>query len=315
MNNLSRDEALVSIIMNCRNAEEYLRQALDSITAQTYPHWEIIFWDNASTDKSARIAVSYGAKVRYFKNDAPVKLGKARNLALAQAQGRYIAFLDCDDQWLPQKLQKQVSILEENDDIGFVYSNYFRMFMPRTQDLIIGLKGKQPQGQVFERFLYNYPVNLQTVMLRRSVVDAGKVEFDDYFEVSEECDFFLRILYRTKAAYIDEPLAIYRLHESMSSKILSHRYPLEMRHVIDKFKDNYDSFQSRYAGALRYYEAKLGYYDARAEMERGNRRNARLRLEPYRFIDFKFFILHLLTFLPQVAWKIAHKYKIEGKIN
>ncbi|MFA5117995.1 MAG: glycosyltransferase family 2 protein [Candidatus Omnitrophota bacterium] len=315
MNNTNQVPPLVSIIMNCRNSEKYLPEALDSIKAQEYSHWEVIFWDNASTDKSAGIARSYGEKIRYFKNDQPVMLGKARSLAMEKAQGKYIAFLDCDDQWRPQKLQKQVAILEASPDIGFVYGNYFRMIMPRTKRLVIGLKGKQPEGDVFERFLYDYPVNLQTVILRKSVIDAAELKFDEYFQVSEEADFFLRILYLTKAAYIAEPLAVYRLHDEMSSKVLSYRYPVEAQHLIDKFKKNYDSFQSRYANGLRYFEAKLGYYYAKAEMERGNRRNARLKLKPYRFIDLKFFILYLLTFLPQLAWNIAHKYKIEGKIN
>jgi glycosyltransferase involved in cell wall biosynthesis len=301
--------------MNCRNSERYLPEALDSIQAQAYPHWEIIFWDNASTDRSADIAKSYGVKVRYFKNTDPLMLGQVRNLAMHQAQGKYIAFLDCDDQWFPAKLQKQVVILEEKQEIGFVYSNYFRMIMPQTKRLIVGLKGQQPQGDVFERFLYNYPVNLQTVMLRRSVIEAGKLEFDDYFQVSEEADLFMRILYCTKAAYIDEPLAIYRLHDAMSSKVLSYRYPVEAQHLIDKFKENYDSFQDHYAKGLRYFEAKLGYYCAKVEMEQGSRKTARLKLAPYRSIDYKFFVLYLLTFLPVFVWKMIHQYKLEGKVR
>ena len=82
----------VSIIMNCLNGEEYLRQALDSVFGQTYDDWEIIFWDNASTDKSAAIASSYGERVRYFKSSVTHPLGKARNLAIKEAMGDFIAF-------------------------------------------------------------------------------------------------------------------------------------------------------------------------------------------------------------------------------
>ena len=84
---------LVSIIMNCLNGERYLRQAIDSVFNQTYTEWEIIFWDNVSTDKSAEIAKSYGERVRYFKSTKTYPLGKARNLAIEKAQGDFIAFL------------------------------------------------------------------------------------------------------------------------------------------------------------------------------------------------------------------------------
>jgi len=92
----------VSVIMNCLNGEKYLREAIESAYAQTYKNWEIIFWDNASTDKSAEIAKSFDEKIRYFRSDENYCVGKVRNLALAQAKGEFIAFLDCDDTWLPE---------------------------------------------------------------------------------------------------------------------------------------------------------------------------------------------------------------------
>ena len=104
---------LVSIIMNCWNCEKYLREALDSVYAQTYPHWEIIFWDNASTDQSGEMARSYDHRLRYFKGEVTIPLGAARNKALEQAKGEFIAFLDCDDAWLPEKLEKQIPLFAD----------------------------------------------------------------------------------------------------------------------------------------------------------------------------------------------------------
>lgn len=315
MNNTDSHNPLVSIIMNCRNAEEYLREALDSIYAQSYTNWEIIFWDNASTDGSAAVAKSYDSKLRYFKSDQGLTLGMARNLAMAEAKGRYLAFLDCDDKWLAQKLGKQVSVLESRNDIDFVYGNYFRVIMPKTDRLILGLRGRQPEGDVFGRFLYNYPVNLQTVMLRMDVINRLESKFDDNFEVSEEFDFFMRILFKTKALYIDEPLAIYRLHQNMSSQKLLHKYPVEMGYILDKLKKMDDSVKQKYAPQIKYYEAKLGYWYAKVEMERYNSKSARSRLEPYRFVDFNFLILYLFTYLPPVLWKWLHRYKMESKLR
>ena len=83
---------LVSVIMNCYNGDKYLRAAIESVYDQTYKNWEIIFWDNASTDNSAAIANSYDAKLRYFYSKETVTLGAARNKALKQCKGEYISF-------------------------------------------------------------------------------------------------------------------------------------------------------------------------------------------------------------------------------
>ncbi len=86
----------VSIIMNCLNGEKYLKDSIGSIYSQTYDNWEIIFWDNASTDRSDEIAQSYDSRLKYFRSDETYSLGKARNLAVSKAKGEYIAFLDVD---------------------------------------------------------------------------------------------------------------------------------------------------------------------------------------------------------------------------
>ena len=96
---------LVSIIMNCYNGEKFLKEAIDSIYAQTYSNWEIIFWDNASTDDSACIAKSYDDRLKYHLAQETTPLGEARDLALKKINGKYISFLDCDDIWLPKKLK------------------------------------------------------------------------------------------------------------------------------------------------------------------------------------------------------------------
>ncbi len=315
MNNNSSSNPLVSVIMNCRNGEAYLRESLDSVYVQNYANWEIIFFDNASTDRSAAIAKSYGSRLRYFKSDLGLTLGAARNMALCEAKGRYLTFLDCDDIWLPEKLKKQVNILESRKDIDFVYGNYFRLIMPDTDRLILALRGRQPEGDVFGRFLYDYPVNLQTVMLRMDVVNKIEPKFDDQFEVSEEFDFFMRILFKSKALYINEPLTVYRLHQNMSSQKLLHKHPIEAANILDNLQKMDSSVNQKYAPQLKYFAAKLGYWQAKVEMAQGNPVSARSKLAPYRFIDGKFFVLYIFTFLPPAAWEWLHRYKMQGKFS
>ena len=110
----------VSVIMNCLNGVRYLSEALDSVYAQTFPDWEIIFWDDGSTDFSAALARSYGAKLRYFRGPGGCPLGESRNLAFAQAEGTYLAMLDVDDTWEREKLMRQVGYLDMHPETALL---------------------------------------------------------------------------------------------------------------------------------------------------------------------------------------------------
>ncbi|MEB3828453.1 glycosyltransferase family 2 protein, partial [Phormidium sp. CCY1219] len=112
-----KDYPLVSVIMNCYNGEKYLKEAIDSVYAQTYPNWEIIFVDNASVDQTAAIANSYDNRLKYFRNPLTVKLGESRNIACEHAKGEFLAFLDCDDIWMPDKLELQIPLFLENQSV------------------------------------------------------------------------------------------------------------------------------------------------------------------------------------------------------
>ena len=96
---------LVSVIMNCYNGEKYLTEALSSLLIQNYGNWELIFWDNLSTDNSKKIFKSFNEKrFKYFLADKHTVLYEARNLAIKKTSGDYIAFLDTDDIWSKDKL-------------------------------------------------------------------------------------------------------------------------------------------------------------------------------------------------------------------
>src|SRR5690349_5141072 len=112
---------LVSIILNVRNGAMFLREALDSVMAQTFADWELIVWDDRSTDASAQIVAAYrDPRIRYFLAPEETPLGKARDLAIRQASAEWLAFIDQDDVWLPRKLEQQVA-LAGAPDVGIVY--------------------------------------------------------------------------------------------------------------------------------------------------------------------------------------------------
>ena len=119
---------LVSVIMNCYNGETYLKEAIESILSQSYKNWEIIFWDNLSTDDSKKIISKFNDKrIKYFCSKKFLNLYHARNLAVNKASGEYLCFLDVDDLFEEQKIELQVKFLEEYKDYSMVYSNYFTL--------------------------------------------------------------------------------------------------------------------------------------------------------------------------------------------
>lgn len=295
-------QPLVSVIMNCFNGEQYLQEAIDSIYAQDYSHWEIVFYDNASTDRSAEIARRYDKRLCYFRGNATIPLGAARNEAITRARGGLVAFLDTDDRWLPTKLSTQVGVFLEHTDVDFVYSNFYFMRSPGDRRYL-GYSKPQPQGRVFRSFLRHNTVNLQTVMIRMSALAKLNTLFDPSLNVSEEYDLFMRLLHSSNAHYIDAPLAVYQIHSEMASIRFADKYPEESRYILNKLRDLEPFFDQTYAQELRYLGAKIGYWQAVAEMQKGNALKARQALAPHKWVSPLFFAIYCATCLPAVIWR------------
>lgn len=115
---------LISIIMPTYNCGRFIKESIDSVLAQTYSNWELIIVDDCSTDETAAVVHTYNdPRIRYLCNEHNMGAALTRNRALREAKGRYIAFLDSDDLWLPEKLEKQIAFMETNG-YAFTYTNY-----------------------------------------------------------------------------------------------------------------------------------------------------------------------------------------------
>jgi len=202
----------VSVIMNCLNGESYLREAIDSVVNQTYSDWEIVFWDNASRDASETIAKSYGGRVRYFRGETTVPLGQARNLAIAEAKGRYLAILDCDDVWMPEKLARQVALLERDQSVGVVFSDCYFMDVKGTLQGTFFHRVPPPSGDAYLALLTgpNFVPGPTVIMRADAVRKVGG--FNPVFRYVESYELLVRLSRAHRAAHLDEPMARYRLH-------------------------------------------------------------------------------------------------------
>jgi glycosyltransferase involved in cell wall biosynthesis len=217
-------EPLISVIMNCYNSSKYLKEAIDSVFAQTYTNWEIIFWDNQSTDESAEIFKSYkDERCKYFYASEHTTLGEARNLAVEKANGDWIGFLDCDDLWLPEKLEKQVAILNEEDDsLGLVYGKMQLLVMEEGSktNFAKNLQKKKdkslPEGFIFNRLLMkNFVPLLSGLLLKEGFIKVGGINKN--FKMAEDYDIFLKITKLYKARAVQEVCCVYRVHGSNMS--------------------------------------------------------------------------------------------------
>ena len=145
-------EPLVSVLINCYNGEKYLRHAVESVLAQTYKNWEIVFWDNQSTDSSAEKFQQYAKnddRLKYFYAKKHTLLYEARNLAINKTRGEFIAILDADDWWHPRKLEMQIPYFEDHQ-VGMVYSNYWLVENNKQK---IQYKKRLPSGEILQYLL------------------------------------------------------------------------------------------------------------------------------------------------------------------
>lgn len=224
----SNNYPLVSVIMNCYNGETYLAEAVKSILEQTYKNFEVIFWDNQSKDKSAIIYKSFkDIRLKYYYAQKHTSLYDARNLAIKKSKGKFIAFLDTDDQWTKNKLYLQVSKLK-NERIGLVYSNYY--FLNQVTGLQkIAYKKKLPEGMIYKKLLNDYCIGIGTVVMRKSIFLRYKNFFNKKFNIIGDFELFIRISKIFFFASIQLPLLTYRIHNKSYSNNNYHMHIEELK--------------------------------------------------------------------------------------
>jgi glycosyltransferase involved in cell wall biosynthesis len=209
-------QPLVSVIVNCHNGENFLTEALDSIFSQTYTNFEIIFWDNASTDATSNIAkrfMSRDRRLKYFFVKKMTSLGEARVLAINEANGELLSFLDCDDVWMPSKLEKQVSLFVNSSyNVGFVYSRC--MIISKKGDRIgeiNQLQKKLATGEIFgELVKSNFIPFVSALVSKKKYYEVGG--FPISYVNSTDYDLFLKLSFNYYVLAVDEVLCKYREH-------------------------------------------------------------------------------------------------------
>lgn len=247
-------EPKVSVLINCYNGEKYLREALDSVLFQSYQNWEIVFWDNRSSDRSAEIFKSYrDERFKYFLAPEHTDLGGGRAKAWEKISGDFVAVLDSDDVWLPSKLEKQIPLFDDIE-VGIVISDTLFFNESREETLYAGKY--PPTGWVFDQLLTAYFVSLETLVIRRSTVLKLARAFDADFSAIADFDLVVRLSRISKLAMVKEVLAKWRVHPESDTW----RYPMsfvdEKEKWVAKQLSEDPSFTNEYAKEINIFENK-----------------------------------------------------------
>ena len=202
-----KNQPLVSVIIPTYNKSQYLREAIKSVLNQTYKNIEVIVVDDGSTDNTKEIVESFNdSRIIYIfqENKGPAI---ARNTGIKKAQGEYIAFLDSDDLWLKEKLEKQVDFMEKNSEIGLLGTGCYEV---TDKGKIIGKKIFPIKNKILQKDLIKYNSFIQSsVMIRKEVFDKVGL-YDKSFRESEDYELWLRIAENYKIANLAEPLVTKR---------------------------------------------------------------------------------------------------------
>lgn len=207
---------LVSIIMPSYNTGRFLSETIRSVLAQTYTNWELLLVDDASTDNTDEVVMAFltDSRIRYIKNETNRGAAVSRNRALREAKGKWIAFLDSDDLWMPDKLEKQIAFMTENG-YHFSYTNYIEIDEESRPN------GKSVTGpkRISKHGMYNYCwMGCLTVMY-----DAETVGLIQIADIKKNNDYamWLKACQRADCYLLNETLAEYR---KRSGSVSNHGY-------------------------------------------------------------------------------------------
>ncbi len=296
--NKFKDQSLVSVIMNCYNGETYLTESIKSVINQTYKNWELIFWDNRSTDKSAEIFKSFDdPRLKYFQSEEHTTLYLARDLAIKKTKGEFIAFLDTDDWWYHQKLEKQLTRFNK-DNIGLVFSNLFFYYQKSGKKKIFSKK-KLYTGSVRNKIIKDYQVGLQSVIIRKKAYVNAPNGFDSKYNIIGDFDFFVRLSESWNFDCVQEPLAYYRIHDKNFSDKNIDLEINELKYWHDKYIAN--NFLNK--SESNYLISNIEYLKCKKLISKGKRLNALFGIFLMKNISFKIKLL-LRILLPNflIIW-------------
>ena len=233
----------ISVMMNVYNGAAFVRDALDSLRAQTFGDWELVFWDNASSDGTAGIAAEFDdARMRYFRAEQTIAPAHAREHAIRVARGEWLAFLDHDDIWLPDKLARQLEVAESDREAAIVYGRAVSFSDSGDEHDFDHRRefGLLLEGDLFQRLVTDSCfIQMSSVMLRRSAVLAvGGIP--DWIRVISDYYLYLELARRFPVRAVQGVVCRYRKHPGSLTHTAARAMHSEVLLLLDRWAGSLD---------------------------------------------------------------------------
>ncbi|MDR2927797.1 MAG: glycosyltransferase [Cytophagaceae bacterium] len=254
----------VSVIIPTYKRAHYLKETLKNVHEQTFSNFEVIVVDDGTPGDENRQVCSTFPAVIYKKIENTRGPAIPRNEGVKLSKGEYIAFIDDDDLWAADKLERQVKVLDENPDFGLTHCccKVIDSKGCETGKIVGRLRNPmRKHGYVFDDMIGNFTVMMITPLIRRELFDClggFNQTINQRIVVAEDVEFFTRLAFITKFYYIDEPLAYYRIHSNnISNSNFGYVYlPLEIFGLVKRYRDERSLSSKRF----RSIRKKLLFY-------------------------------------------------------
>jgi glycosyltransferase involved in cell wall biosynthesis len=281
----------VSIVIPTYNRAQYLVRAIRSVLDQSFQDFEIVVVDDASTDDTLQTVESFrDPRIRYLRHDINRKEAGSRNTGVQNSQGEYIAFLDDDDAWLPQKLALQADLLDKSSvKVGVVYCSFLKI--DAESGKMLGLWTAEKRGNVWRSLSEKNWIGIpSTVVVRRECFDTLGL-FDEGVEFGLDYDMWVRISTVYEFEFVKEPLVLRRVNHTR----LSVNYELVLKGAESKLRKYADYFLLN----RQYYSRRLlgmgVLYCYNGQVRRGRAAFLKaIRLDPFQIRNYYNFILSFL---------------------
>jgi glycosyltransferase involved in cell wall biosynthesis len=293
------NNASISIILPTYNRHDMIKNAIQSVIAQTVSDWELLVVDDGSTDATKEVVTAFAesdSRINYmYKENGGVS--SARNSGIASAEGEYIAFIDSDDMWTPEKLEKQLAVFKADPSIGLVYTG-IRFVDTRTGKERIK-KAVEGGAIALQEIAYNPIGGPSRVMIKKECLSACG-NFDETFLALEDWDLWIRITEKYPVGFVSEPCVTYNEHSD------------SLTYAAEKIVDGYEKLwqkhqildRERWVRAVGY--RRLGHRLCYGGVKNKGRQffKKALRTEP---LNPKNGILYVLSLLPVAVYrKVTH---------
>ncbi len=303
---------MISIIIPTYNRGSRVKIAIESALSQTYKDFEIIVVDDGSTDNTREILNPYKDHIRYFYQENR-GVASARNKGIRESRGEFIAFLDSDDYWLPEKLEMQADYFKTHPDVSMVYSRHWKKFEQTGEKELRPKNRKLVKGYIYSHVLFSSYIWMGSVMVRRDCLFTVGLFSESDESLIVDKDMFLRIAKKFKIGAIEKPLAVHMFHRVVKDKLITDnfiKFPLAREKQLKEGFENLKGWEK-----IRYFVS----FRLRCSRHFASVAKAYLQNKEYR-VGIEFYRKAIKRYPLRVKYwknliKSLYRYQLERLIN